>query len=96
MRQIEVMRALGPHSKFVELLDAYQTPFEIVMVLVSVLNCVTVCLALRSFINKLEVTALLKSEQCKWLDKFRPSNTVHPGIAFTTSTNQFHLPKDGR
>ena len=33
MRQIEVMRALGPHSKFVEPLDAYQTPIEIVMVL---------------------------------------------------------------
>ena len=33
MREIEVMRALGPHSKFVELLDAYQTPFEIVLVL---------------------------------------------------------------
>ena len=33
MRETEVMRALGPHSKFVELWDAYQTPFEIVMVL---------------------------------------------------------------
>lgn len=33
MREIEVMRALGPHNKLVELLDAYQTPFEIVMVL---------------------------------------------------------------
>ena len=32
MREIEVMRALG-NSKFVELWDAYQTPFEIVMVL---------------------------------------------------------------
>ncbi|XP_068670413.1 death-associated protein kinase 1-like isoform X1 [Montipora foliosa] len=33
MREIEVMRALGKHSKLVELWDAYQTPFEIVMVL---------------------------------------------------------------
>lgn len=33
MREIEVMRALGQHSKLVELWDAYQTPFEIVMVL---------------------------------------------------------------
>lgn len=33
MREIEVMRTLGPHNKLVELLDAYQTPFEIVMVL---------------------------------------------------------------
>jgi len=33
MREIEVMRGLGRHNKLVELLDAYQTPFEIVMVL---------------------------------------------------------------
>ena len=33
MREIEVMRTLGQHNKLVELLDAYQTPFEIVMVL---------------------------------------------------------------
>ena len=33
MREIEVMRTLGPHNKLVELLDAYQTPLEIVMVL---------------------------------------------------------------
>ena len=30
------------------------------------LNCITVCLALRLFINKLGVRALLKSEQGKW------------------------------
>ena len=33
MQEIEMMRALGRHSKLVELFDAYQTPFEIVMVL---------------------------------------------------------------
>ena len=33
LREIEVMRALGTHNKLVELVDAYQTPFEIVMVL---------------------------------------------------------------
>lgn len=33
LREIEVMRELGPHNKLVELVDAYQTPFEIVMVL---------------------------------------------------------------
>lgn len=33
MREIEVMRVLGRHNKLVELLDAYQTPFEMVMVL---------------------------------------------------------------
>jgi len=33
LREIEIMRSLGPHNKVVELVDAYQTPFEIVMVL---------------------------------------------------------------
>lgn len=33
LREIEIMRDLGPHNKLVELVDAYQTPFEIVMVL---------------------------------------------------------------
>ncbi|XP_044165978.1 myosin light chain kinase, smooth muscle-like isoform X1 [Acropora millepora] len=33
MQEIEMMRAVGRHSKIVELFDAYQTPFEIVMVL---------------------------------------------------------------
>ena len=33
LREIEIMRALGTHDKLVELVDAYQTPFEIVMVL---------------------------------------------------------------
>ena len=48
------------------------------------LNCITVSLiALRLFINKLGVRALLKSEQGKWQEKFRTSNTVLPGIAFT-------------
>ncbi|KAL9966790.1 hypothetical protein ACROYT_G024910 [Oculina patagonica] len=33
LQEIEIMRELGPHNKLVELVDAYQTPFEIVMVL---------------------------------------------------------------
>ncbi|EDO49090.1 predicted protein, partial [Nematostella vectensis] len=33
MREIEVMRKLGSHKKLVGLIDAYHTPFEIVMIL---------------------------------------------------------------
>ena len=32
-REIDVMRKLGKHNKLVQLHDAYQTPFEIAMVL---------------------------------------------------------------
>lgn len=33
MKEIEVMKLLGDHKKLVGLLDAYHTPFEIVMIL---------------------------------------------------------------
>lgn len=33
MREIELMIKLGSHQKLVGLLDAYHTPFEIVMIL---------------------------------------------------------------
>jgi len=33
MKEIELMKALGRHKKLVALLDAYHTPFEIVMIL---------------------------------------------------------------